>query len=596
MAGRRVSHLRNSILFTSLFTIIGILAIYLPLSYTLTSRTMERNAILYTEQLLNQIRNSVEFYTDEMIGVSDYLASSETVETYLKSPLPTLADRSGQSAQTRMASDLMAIAGTREDFVNILLFRLDGAFVSSRAHVGLNPYWDYTMFDWYQETLAAGGRPVMSSSRVENIIAGERRWVVSLSRAIYQDNELLGVLLIDLNYKTISDICNSLSRQDGYVFIIGADERLVYHPQQQLIYSRLKSERLDLVGNSQAIESVVDNGLIYSSTRIDTAGWVIVSVFDTNSLVTVTPTLVLSYIGIGLFFALIALLVSLAASKRLTDPILSLKNSMQRFQQGDFSAKAEIAANNEIAELGDQFNVMTTKIKNLIENSILIEEQKRKSEIQALQSQIRPHFLYNTLESIIWMASMGKPDEVIEMTSSLSKLMRASASKADELVTLRVETEYAQHYLSIQKMRYQDKLEYRIEVQPEAATAKILRLTLQPLVENAIYHGIKPLRGKGLVVIQATIEGTDLVVGVADNGVGFPAERASQILERGPGLLDGENESIGLGNVHNRIRLFFGNDYGIRVQSAAEGECLAAFAAEDGIRTIVSLRLPLFYD
>lgn len=135
MARRRVSHLRNSILFTSLFTIIGILAIYLPVSYTMTSRTMERNAILYTEQLLTQIRNSVEFYTDEMIGVSDYLVSSETVEAYLKSALPTLADRSGQSAQTRMAADLRAIAGTREDFVNILLFRMDGDFVSSRKHV-----------------------------------------------------------------------------------------------------------------------------------------------------------------------------------------------------------------------------------------------------------------------------------------------------------------------------------------------------------------------------------------------------------------------------------------------------------------------------
>lgn len=593
MKRRRTSHLRNSILFTSLFTIVGIMAIFLPISYSLASNLIEANAKANTERLLTQIKNSVQFYTDEMIVISDYLSTNERVAEYMRGTSPFSPDVTGLVVKEQIAADLKAIAGTRSDLVNIVLLRNDGGFVANREHIGLTPYWDYRDSDWYRKTIDAKGKPVMSSSRVENVIAGEHRWVVSLSRGIYEQGRLLGVLLIDLNFKTISDICSSLSSgSDGYIFIVGADNRLVYHPQQRLIYSDIKTERLDLVRRTENVQSIISEGTIYSSTLIKSAGWVIVSVFDTNNLITFSPTMVLAYIGIGSFFALVALIISLRASKRLTDPILSLKNSMQQFQQGDFDAKATIEVNNEIADLGDQFNTMTDRIKNLIENGRLIEEQKRKSEIQALQSQIRPHFLYNTLESIIWMASVGEQAKVIEMTSSLAKLMRASASDANELVNVQTEIDYVTNYLRIQKMRYQDKLQYRIEVDPEVQSAKILRLTLQPLVENAIYHGIKPLRGKGLVIIAVSSEQQSLLIRIADNGVGFSPEAAERLTDQTPR----NDDSIGLSNVNDRIKLFFGTDYGVTIKSAQDSQILSDFPEADGVRTIVTIRLPLFFD
>jgi two-component system sensor histidine kinase YesM len=358
---RRKSHLRDSIFLTSLFTIAGILAVFFPLSYFLTTNLTENNARDNSRQLLGQIKNSIEFYTEEMIMVSDYLAGHPDVIKYLKGENPLAPSPvSLYQQRARITSELKAISGTRQDLVNVILFREDGNFITNRDHVGLTPYWDYHEFDWYKETVAAKGVPRLSSSRVENVIAGEHRWVVSLSRAIYDQDRLLGVLLIDLNFKTISDICSNLSGVNGaYVFIQGANDELVYHPQQRLIYSSVKSERFDLVRRSESIESMTRDGIIYSSVKIKSADWVIVSVTDTRQMVEVSPLVIASYIGIGLVFALIALFVSLKASKRLTDPILELKTSMQHFQQGDFDAKAEITVTNEIAELGEQFNSMT---------------------------------------------------------------------------------------------------------------------------------------------------------------------------------------------------------------------------------------------
>ncbi|MDD2457362.1 MAG: sensor histidine kinase [Eubacteriales bacterium] len=594
---RRKSHLRDSIFLTSLFTIIGILAVFFPLSYFLTTDLTQDNARDYSRQLLGQIKNSIEFYTEEMIMISGYLADHPDVRVYLEGENPLApSSYSLYQQRARISSELKAISGTRQDLVNIILFREDGDFITNREHAGLTPYWDYREFDWYQETVAAKGLPRLSSSRVENVIAGEHRWVVSLSRAIYDQDHLLGVLLIDLNFQTIADICSNLSGQNGaYVFIMGANDELVYHPQQRLIYSSVKSERFDLVRRSEAIESVIRDGIIYSSVKIKSADWVIVSVTDTRQMVQVSPLVIVTYIGIGLVFALIALVVSLLASRRLTEPILALKNSMQQFQQGDFNAQAQITATNEIAELGDQFNSMTQQIKTLVEHERLIEEQKRKSEIQALQSQIRPHFLYNTLESIIWMASSGEQDKVVEMTSSLAKLMRASASKAREMVTVQMEIDTVSHYLRIQKLRYQDKLQYEIEIDPEVLLARMLRLSLQPLVENAIYHGIKPLRDGGLLVIRAYRAGSELLVEVADNGVGFAPDALHASLEAS---MD-EGESIGLHNVHNRIQLMFGKEYGVSVRSAGPGQNVldqSDFDPAAGIRTIVSIRLPLVFE
>lgn len=586
MAKLHKRHLRNSILFISLFIIVGILLVLFPLSYSIASNIMKRNAMVYTNQLLDQVKSSIAYYIDGMSDVSDFIAQDDDVLRYIGNRNP--------DTRASLEKKLETVVKTRPDFVNVIVFREDGDFVSSRKNMGLNPYWDYKEMSWYKNAVAAEGSPVFTSSRVENIVAGDHTWVISMSRALYLDGRLYGVLLIDLNYKQIADICSSLRFNDtGYIFIVGADGRLVYHPQQKLIYSGTKTERFDLVSRSPQIQSVTsEDGYMYTSSTLEKAGWVIVSVFDTNQLVPYGSDVVSFFAAVGAAFAVVATFFAYFSSKRLTDPILQLKSSMKKFEQGDLDAKANITVNNEVAELGESFNVMTEQIKKLIEQERLTEEQKRVCELQALQAQIRPHFLYNTLESIIWMSELGENEKVIEMTSALSKLFQATTTNAGELVPLRTEIDYVQNYMTIQKMRYQDKLNYRIDADPSVMEAKVTKLIIQPMVENAIYHGIKPRRDGGMIIVSAYPKDGKLYISIGDNGVGF--DEAS--LREQFSLASSDENGIGISNVRERIRLFFGSEYGISIHSAPTGEVLPDEGTVSGMNTIVTLILPMIFE
>ncbi len=583
---KRKQPLQRSILYSWLITIVGILAVLFPLTYTIAANLLQRNAISYKEQLLQQVNNSVDYYVDGMLRVSDYIAADPNIVTYLLS--------SDAALRPQVSQTLKTISGTRPDFVNVILFREDGSFVANRDQVSLNPYWNYRQQEWYVKAIEAEGTPVLSSSRVENIVEGQYNWVVSVSRAIYSHGKVKGVLLIDLNYRQIADICSSLSddKESGYIFIVGADNHLVYHPQQRLIYSGVKAERFDLISSTSSIQSQIDQGYIYTSVSSPKTGWTMVSVLDTNQLVNISVEIIIFYGLVGLAFSILAFIISYVVSKRLTEPLLVLKQSMKQFEEGDFDAKADLTIHNEVAELGESFNTMTERIKALVEQERLIEEQKRLSDLQTLQAQIRPHFLYNTLESIIWMAETGENDKVIEMTSSLSKLFRASTQNAGELVNLKTESDYVENYMKIQKLRYQDRLNFDMQIDSELYPAKVLRLIVQPLIENAIYHGIKKIKDPGWVLLFAQQEDNKLMIHVCDNGIGF--NRPYEISGMGAPLQEGKN--IGLSNVHNRIQLFFGTEFGVVIQPPEVVRELTCGVSYAEMRTVVTLVLPLIFE
>ena len=204
-----------------------------------------------------------------------------------------------------------------------------------------------------------------------------------------------------------------------------------------------------------------------------------------------------------------------------------------------------------------------------MEQNIYEQEEKRKSELKALRSQINPHFLYNTLDSIIWMAEGGKNKEVVRMTSALARLLRQSISNDNERIPLEMEVDYAGSYLTIQKMRYKDKLEYEIEVAEDIKKEEIINLILQPLVENAIYHGIKYKGSKGLIRIVGYGEGSSIILKVIDNGIGMDEDALKGIFDKSR---DSEGSGgVGVHNVQTRIGLYYGAEYGLRFESVGEG-------------------------
>ncbi len=229
----------------------------------------------------------------------------------------------------------------------------------------------------------------------------------------------------------------------------------------------------------------------------------------------------------------------------------------------------------EIIELGMSFNIMIGKIRELLDSKIKEQENLKKAEFRTLQAQINPHFLYNTLDTIIWMAESKKTDQVVEIVRALSKFFRITLSKGKDWITIREEIERTQNYLIIQKMRYQDILDYKIQVDEDVLDGTILKLTLQPLVENALYHGIKNKRSGGTIIVRAQrMNDNQVLFEVEDDGVGFTSYKLGQVQSRineDTGEITLKETGFGLENVNKRIRLYYGKEYGLSIKSEYQG-------------------------
>ncbi|MGO4372273.1 sensor histidine kinase [Paenibacillus sp. MCAF20] len=390
-----------------------------------------------------------------------------------------------------------------------------------------------------------------------------------------------GIFLIDLNFSVMNDMLQDIRLgQRGYLFIVNSEGQIVYHPQQQLIYSKLKTEKIQEVlqiENGTFMSGEGGNRKMYTVQESD-FGWKIVGVSYVSELVGNQNKMRLSIIVLGLVCIVIAIIISLFVSQRVSQPIKQLQGYMKEVEKGNFDIQVPVPTTIEIGRLARAFNMMVGRIKELMSQVVRDQELKRRSEINALQAQINPHFLYNTLDSIIWMAESKKSQEVVLMTSALAKLFRASISKGEELVTIETELEHITNYLKIQKMRYKNKLDYRIETDESVSQYKTIKLILQPIVENAIYHGIKMKRGPGLITIYSEETATDVLLIVEDNGNGMEEEKLAKLLTQ---QYEGEaGKGVGVGNVHGRLKLYFGAQYGL------------SYTSKPGEGTTVTIRLP----
>lgn len=283
-----------------------------------------------------------------------------------------------------------------------------------------------------------------------------------------------------------------------------------------------------------------------------------------NSLAIIYMILLPGTIGFSVFAAWLI-------SASIYRPIKKLHDVTTTITKDDLQVLVNSHNVDEITDLGNNFNIMIGRIRELLNAKVKEQENLKKAELKALQAQINPHFLYNTLDTIVWMAEAKKTDQVIEIVRALSSFFRIALSKGKEWISIRQEIEHVRSYLTIQKMRYRDILDYKIEVDEELLDGTILKLTLQPLVENALYHGIKNKRNGGTIIVRAQSVGPDLVrLEVQDDGVGFSPQKLAQIREMlndDAGEISPKEGGFGLENVNKRIKLYYGKQYGLYVQS-----------------------------
>jgi two-component system sensor histidine kinase YesM len=495
------------------------------------------------------------------------LASTNKDVKYYITETSFINDEERRPYEKRISDLFQSILITRKDIASIMVFGYNNRFVSDRRITSLNLNSKIQEQPWFKNAKAEGGKSVISAPHVQNIIQNEYRWVVSLSRELKSADGITGegIFLVDLNLSVINEICNHINLgKRGYVFIVDKDGSIVYHPQQKLINSNLKTEMIDKVKQSSSGSFITGEG---NKKRIYTIqethfGWKIVGVAYASELIANQYQINLSYFLWTILALVIALYLSFFISRHLSRPIKMLQSNMKQVEKGDFSIRSEFRSKNEIGQLSHTFNIMVGRIRDLMNQIIQNEESKRKSEMKLLEAQINPHFLYNTLDSIIWMAERKKHDEVVLMTSSLAKLFRSIINKNNETVPVRVEIEHITNYLLIQTMRYKDKLDFQIDVDPSILEVHIPKIILQPIVENAIYHGIKNKLESGLVKITGKADGDTIVFVVADDGVGMEQEKLDQILKLKEGIIRG----IGVSNVNERIKLF-GKEFGLTFES-----------------------------
>lgn len=548
--------------------------IVVAISLRFTRTSVFDNAVVYTRTIVRQTNQNIDSYIDYMDNIVTMVSGSRDTQSFLY-------DKDEETLQVsecrqRLVEQFRTILKSRSDIRNIGLIQKDGNRLFNNGGQQKNAYLDLDTQAWYKNAITSN-RSVLTSSHVQHVIRGERPWVITVSRGVRNftgSGNREGVVFIDLNYSAISELCdqNSIGSK-GYVFLLDQDGNVVYHPQQQQLYNELQTENIDLVMNTDKetlMDGSGDNAKIYTISRSEKTGWTVVGCTNVAELLKDSKKARSIYVLVAAILVIAALVLSNLISRNITRPLQQLRDSMARVQEGDFgAAEVEVTSRNEVGSLTRSFNVMTSRIQELMKQNIYEQQQKRKSELKALQSQINPHFLYNTLDSIIWMAEGKKNEEVVVMTASLARLLRQSISNEEEQVPIGQEVEYARSYLTIQKMRYKDKLEFQIQVDAQIMGVPIIKLVLQPLIENAIYHGLKYKEGKGLLIVRGYREGENAVIQIRDNGAGMDEQTLAHIFEKHK--VNYRSNGVGVYNVQKRLQLYYGMDYGI-TYSSRQGE------------------------
>ena len=352
---------------------------------------------------------------------------------------------------------------------------------------------------------------------------------------------------MDIRFSNIANYVDDVGiGAHGYCYIEDTDGNIVYHPQQQLIYSGLKKE------NARG-EDGVEYGeeAIYTTRTLSESKWRIVGVCYVDEMVTnKVEDMVLLLILILIIVLIGTLFVGSLISNIFAKPVKKLTQAMRSFEKNaENYTYQQVGGTEEIVELSRSFEHMVVRIQKLMEKVRREEITLRKTELKALQAQINPHFLYNTLDAIAWLCEDGRSQDAEDMVTSLAKLFRISISKGHELITIEKEIQHAESYLRIQKFRYKNQFTYHFDVDEECLGYLCNKITLQPIIENAIYHGINRMVDEGEILIEVHQDQDDIILAVEDNGVGMTEEQCQEIMKKERG----DRTGIGIKNVNDRI-------------------------------------------
>ena len=527
--------MKNSMLLQLFFYyIIGNLLFVLFLSsiFYYTSKYIIMNKeIEYTNENVISTSRYITLYADKLKNIINLLSVDADVRNFLIS--------GNEDSKKSIEKMIYSILDSNKGIKNITVIGKNGNIVSSDKNNDMKISENMMKEKWYVDAINNSDMPVFNPSRKNSTSSmNSALWFLSISRDIKNSKgENLGVIVFDIKYEILERYLNSISfgKQIDNI-IVDKNNNIIYYKDVKCFADKKCLAKFS--------EKNKNKDTYLYETQIENTNWNLRSLANTNDLITLKKNF--SHIVIIIFLVSLAFssIITFIVITKILRPLIKLENHMQNFENNLREFHLSEKTGYEVQNLVEHFNVMVEKIKYL-----------REYEIKALHSQINPHFLYNTLDTIIWMAEFEDNEKVISITKSLANYFRLSLSNGHEKIPLKDEIMHTKEYLFIQKQRYEEKLSYFFNIEDESLLSiEVPKIIIQPIVENSIYHGIKNLSGNGIITIDVYRQNSTVNISVKDNGIGF--EKAKQFKKSKTG-------GVGIKNVDKRIKFYYGKNYGV---------------------------------
>jgi two-component system, sensor histidine kinase YesM len=559
----RFRHLKNQLLFLNAISISLIIGLTAIITYTIAIKIQINEAVRYNTVMVMQISKSIDNMVESFNRVMDGVTFNNDVQRILPDAYENTKEKNLLNKNLLSKITDETVMFNEVDLV--YLYDIKGLRVNLRRSVNNHNY-------EYFNTL----RPENYDSSGKVTWSVEKS-VITANRTIYDIHSykmrVIGYLTMSMDKAYLKERIQKFDpTEERHIIILDKDNNVVISnsndKELSAVTSWISNATKDLANTDTLIEIPESGKMIVNNYQSELTGWKIISLISMNEISEGPALIGKTIFLIGLVAIIIGIIIIWISTNYIVRPLNKLSLVMDEVEKDNFNVQLQIDRSDELGRVGESFNRMMNKINNLISDIYQKDINEKDAQLRALRAQINPHFLYNTLDTINWMAQFGKSDEVSKMTTSLSRLLKKSITNNGEFIRLEEEMNYIDDYMTIQKIRFQDKIHYSVHVDPEAKNCLVPKLILQPIVENAMIHGIEKKIGNGFLFINGKIKNNKLHIEVLDNGVGMDENTVASLSEgRYVSLDDRRGTGNGILNVQNRIQLLFGDDNGLKIES-----------------------------
>ncbi len=565
LTGFKTTRIRTKLILSQVFIALIPFVLVGVVGISFSVREARKNVAQRTTQTVTQVSRTLDIYMEDLDKLVYVLADEIAYR-----------DNGSDDAEKMISTSMQNVMNNYDEIAGILYAYSDDRYISTgMTRISRDPFQkEY----WYRIALedekSLHRISTVTGRNITTYVGYSVDDVFSIVKAVCDEKtgQVKGVLLMDIDHGIISSaISDSQIGNEGFVFVLDENDHMVYTPINDVVYRISPSW---LAGEERTISARISGGRYFIRFKTSArTGWKTVSVISYDVLMEDINRMIGIYALMLIATLLLVQLFSLKLSDNITRPIKSLRDIMRKTEEGDLSLRFESSSRDEVADLGLSFNHMIKTIEQLLERVRLEEDQKRKAELKIVQEQFKPHFLYNTLDTINWMAREHKAMDIVKLVDALTSVFRISLSRGKDYITIKEEVNYIRSYLYVQKTRYEDKLVFDVDADEECMSTMVPKLILQPLLENAIYHGIKLKRGTGHITVSVHRQEDMICMAVSDDGKGMDEgtrHSLQNLLRTGARKEDiapDDNQSFGLYYVRERLQLRYADNYRVDVES-----------------------------